>query len=83
MLRTITKIAGISHPYVRSMYLNRTNKIKTLVIETMRGRYANNNKRRKQFSNSFVADLIIDLPDIQHFVEEKYGRFDQVDIRFV
>jgi len=84
MIQTKNKLNTIVHPLVASMYLKHefggkysNAREDALVIET---NFPVDDQESKKF-DSYLADLLADLPEIQTQVEARVGPFDRVYIR--
>ncbi|MBU6234732.1 MAG: hypothetical protein KGQ41_02720 [Alphaproteobacteria bacterium] len=84
MIQTRNKLSTIVHPLVASMYLKKEygnphtqDHNDTLVIET---NFPIDDNNSKSF-NSYLQELLTDLPTIQNQVEARVGHIDRVDIR--
>ncbi len=79
--QTLHNIArpGIAAVYKKRDFTSRKNSEDVLVIETS---YSTDSDDHESFE-SFMTDLLIDLPDIKRQAESESGHIDRIDIRNV
>ncbi len=84
MLNIPQHITGISHPLVKDIYLKkfRTKGHKSedvLIIEALTDDHYDIHEH--EGFDPYIAELLIDLQNLETQVKEKVGSFDRVDIR--
>ena len=80
------KRASVIHPLVSDMYLKHENAFSksrgdTLVIEANFGKSGNADTSGGGTFDSYLTELLLDLPKIKHEAEAHVGPFDKVCIR--
>ncbi len=82
MLDLPRKVTGISHPLIADMFLkkdyrNGKRASDVLVIEARKHRLDNEHDA----FDTYLIDLLTELPDLKSRVERSVGKFDRIDIR--
>lgn len=82
MLNLPRKVTGISHPLIADMFLkkdyrNGRRAEDVLVIEAHKHRPSTEHDA----FDTYLIDLLTELPDLKNEVERRVGKFDRIDIR--